>query len=106
MGTPPSTGSSGNRSPVLDPISAEVFHNYDADGNPMGSRYTLTAHATDPDGDPISYAWSVSTTSGSATLSSKTGPTTIMITDTFGHGTVQVKASDGKGGEAMRPYSF
>lgn len=102
-----SPSGSSNNPPVINSIDSQVFHNYDTDGNYMGSIYTLIADATDKDGDSLTYSWSVTFTGiGGGNLSRNTGISTTLQTDSFGMGTVTLKVSDGKGGEVTYPFQF
>lgn len=68
----------------------------------LGATVTVVANATDPDGDPVSFSWSVeSRPAGSTAALSSTTAATVMITpDLAGDYVLRVTVSDGRGGEA------
>jgi hypothetical protein len=95
-----------NRSPILQPISGVAQYTYDADGNYMGGTLLLSTSASDPDGDTVSIAWSVTAATGSARLASSTGTSNMLVVDSFASGTVTALASDGNGGSTSERYDF
>jgi len=87
-----------NRNPVINDISIssatiEINKNYD-----------VTASATDPDGDNLTYKWTVS---GGAMNNDAANPMKwTTLNAAAGDYTIQVKVTDGKGGEATKSKTF
>ncbi|MCG2789465.1 MAG: PKD domain-containing protein [Actinomycetia bacterium] len=61
--------------------------------------YNVTANATDPDGDTLTYKW---TTSGGTINDDSTNPMKWTTPGSAGSYTITLKVTDGKGGEATQ----
>ena len=85
--TPPAT--QANRPPVIEQITGSRDWSPSATGE-------FTCIASDPDGDPLTYAWAVD----NGTLTAKGNTVTWTSPDTMGSYNLSVTVSDGKGGEA------
>jgi hypothetical protein len=82
-----------NNNPVINDItlsSATILIN---------KTYDVTASATDPDGDSLTYEWTVS---GGAINNDAANPMKWTTPNTAGDYTITVKVTDGKGGEATK----
>jgi hypothetical protein len=106
---PPPNQPPANRAPFWpSPFQSQAttqFHYDPTTGYLIGATTTINAltPAVDPDGDPLTYTWTVS--NGSITANGLSATWTRVIE--FGHpksGTATVTASDGKGGAA--PFEF
>ena len=88
---------SNNTPPVVTGVSAEP------EEIKVGESTTLTARASDPEGDPLSYTWSISggggEISGSGTQVTWTAPVAPPCCAP-GDYIIKVEADDGKGGKA------
>lgn len=85
-----------NQNPIISSIAC------DPDTVLLGETSTITVTASDPDGDPLNYAYTATggTVSGS-------GNTAIFTTgNTPGDASVNVTVSDGRGGEAKSSAAF
>ncbi|HET6637762.1 MAG TPA: PKD domain-containing protein [Gemmatimonadota bacterium] len=69
----------------------------------LGAAATVTATAEDPDGDPLTFSWTVtSRPDGSTAQPAPTNAATISITpDVAGDYVLQVTVADGRGGQAV-----
>jgi hypothetical protein len=69
----------------------------------LGAAATVTATAADPDGDPLTFAWTVtSRPTGSTAAPNPTNAATVSITpDLAGAYVLQVTVTDGRGGQAV-----
>lgn len=86
-------GAGANQAPVISALSA------DREGMLMGSGHaTLTLEATDPDGDTLTFAWTV--TDGTLDKSDGPGPVVLSAPGQRGTVTVKVTVTDGRGGSA------
>ena len=87
------TVAAANRAPVVDAGADQSVT--------VGAQSTVTATATDPDGDPLTYAWTVeSRPEGStAALSATDTPSVSLTPDIAGAYVLRVTVSDGRGGE-------
>ena len=65
----------------------------------INKTYDVTASATDPDGDSLTYKWTVS---GGAMNNDAANPMKWTTPNAAGDYTIQVKVTDGKGGEATK----
>ncbi len=65
----------------------------------INKTYDVTASATDPDGDSLTYKWTVS---GGAINNDAANPMKWTTPNAAGDYTITVKATDGKGGEATK----
>ena len=65
----------------------------------INKTYDVTANATDPDGDSLTYKWTVS---GGAINNNAANPMKWTTPNSAGDYTIQVKVTDGKGGEATK----
>jgi len=65
----------------------------------ISQQYDISASASDPDGDNLSYAWTVS---GGAINNAAANPMKWTAPNAAGDYTIQVKVTDGKGGEAIK----
>ena len=65
----------------------------------INKTYDVTASATDPDGDSLTYKWTVS---GGAINNDAANPMKWTTPNAAGDYTIQVKVTDGKGGEATK----
>jgi len=99
-----------NRPPIFpSPMRNTVTTNfeYDPAGRLSGGTTTITIEspATDPDGDPLTYSWTASVGSISATgLTAKW--TRIVDTGRLSAGEVQVTVKDGRGGTDTFTFEF
>lgn len=68
----------------------------------VGAAATVTAAAEDPDGDPITFAWTVASrpTGSTASLSATNAASVSITPDVAGEYVLQVTVSDGRGGQA------
>jgi hypothetical protein len=83
-----------NNPPVIDTIS--IISN----GTIVtGTQYDVTAAASDPDGDSLSYEWTVA---GGVLKGSESNPVNWATPDTAGTYNITVKVTDGNGGEAVK----
>lgn len=82
-----------NRNPVINEIvlSSTTIK--------ISQQYDVTANATDPDGDSLTYKW---TTSGGAINNDAANPMKWTAPAAAGSYTITVKVTDGKGGEATQ----
>jgi hypothetical protein len=81
--------------------SAPIIHSISAYPNPAnrGGQIFIDAYVTDPNGDTISYAWTIPT---GFTLLSGAGTSSIVIQPTaFTSGAVSLTADDGAGGSTL-----
>ena len=62
-------------------------------------QYDISASASDPDGDSLTYAWTVS---GGSINNAAANPMKWTTPGAAGDYTIQVKVTDGKGGEATK----
>ena len=84
---------SGNQAPVITSISA------DPESVTLETSSTITCVATDPDGDPITYAWSAASggsISGTGSVVTWVAPATARAYP------IEVTVSDGRGGATSR----
>jgi hypothetical protein len=83
-----------NRSPVISDItlSSAIIE--------INSYYGVTVNATDPDGDSLTYEWHIS--NGTMNFDN----TGFLAGPSVGDCTIQVKVTDGKGGEATKSKTF
>jgi hypothetical protein len=65
----------------------------------INKTYDVTVSATDPDGDSLTYKWTVS---GGAINNDAANPMKWTTPNAAGDYTIQVKVTDGKGGEATK----
>jgi hypothetical protein len=63
----------------------------------VSQQYDISASASDPDGDSLTYAWTVS---GGSINNAAANPMKWTTPNAAGNYTIQVKVTDGKGGEA------
>jgi len=91
---------------TLEPVQGIAQYRYDDNGNYMGGTIVLDASASDPDGDSLTFEWSVQATSGSPSLASTSGNSNVLTLDSFSVGTVVVTVSDGRGGTDEQSYQF
>ena len=89
-------GGGGNGAPVINSLTAAPPALW------PGQLSAIAANATDPSGNPLSYAWAV--TPATATLRGS-GATRTFTTQTGGVYTVTVTVSDGLGGQASKQVS-
>jgi hypothetical protein len=108
--TPSPTASAANSPPVWPPphsIAAMTSYRYDEDGHLIGAvtGIQIFTPCSDPDGDPLAYAWTASNGSISGS-----GLTATWINEIAGakpkDGTVTVTCSDGRGGSAIWDIVF
>ncbi len=65
----------------------------------------ITVHASDPNGDPLEYAWGIlAMPAGAAVALAEDGAWAIFSTDTPGEYELEVVVSDGHGGEARLSF--
>ena len=84
---------SENRNPVINDItlsSASIK---------TGQQYDVTGNASDPDGDPLTYKWTIS---GGAINNDSANPMKWTTPAAVGSYTITLKVTDGKGGEATK----
>ena len=88
------TVGAANRVPVVDTGSDQSIT--------LGAAVTVTAVASDPDADPLTFAWTVqSRPAGSTAALSATNTAAVSITpDVAGEYVLRVTVSDGRGGQA------
>ena len=65
----------------------------------VSQQYDISASASDPDGDSLTYAWTVS---GGSINNAAANPMKWTTPGAAGDYTIQVKVTDGKGGEATK----
>jgi hypothetical protein len=82
-----------NRNPVIDDITLS------SSTIEINKIYAVTADVTDPDGDTLTYNWTVSSGGGSINLDTS-NPMKWTTPAAAGDYSIQVKVKDGKGGEA------
>lgn len=84
---------SSNQSPVISGLdfSSDILF--------VNKNYTVTAMVSDPDGDPLSYGWEI-TSEGWLIEDSTTNPMFFTTPETPGEYQFRIVASDGHGGEA------
>jgi len=84
-----------NQAPVVDAGTDQSIT--------LGATANVTATATDPDGDALTYAWTVqSRPAGStAALSATTTPAVSITPDVAGAYVLRVTVTDGRGGQAI-----
>ncbi|CAN5767369.1 hypothetical protein BH20GEM1_BH20GEM1_18800 [soil metagenome] len=89
------TVAAANRVPVVDAGTDQSVT--------LGDVATVTATASDPDGDPLTFAWTVAggPAGSAATLSATDTPSVSITPDVAGAYTLQVTVSDGRGGQAV-----
>jgi hypothetical protein len=89
------TVGAANRVPVVDAGPDQSIT--------LGGVASVTITATDPDGDPLTYAWIVASRpeGSTAALSATDAPTVSITPDLAGAYTLQVTVSDGRGGQAI-----
>lgn len=89
------TVAAANRVPVVDAGTDQSVT--------LGDVATVTATASDPDGDPLTFAWTVAgrPAGSAATLSATNTPSVSITPDVAGAYTLQVTVSDGRGGQAV-----
>jgi hypothetical protein len=89
------TVSAANQAPAVDAGTDQSIT--------LGATANVTATATDPDGDALTYAWTVqSRPAGStAALSATTTPAVSITPDVAGAYVLRVTVSDGRGGQAI-----
>ena len=95
----------GHCQPNQAPVAAFTVTGMDANGNvPYHAMLTLQNGSTDPDGDSLVYAWSLTLAPpGSlATLSSNTAASPTLTPDLVGDYTVQLTVTDGPAGQPGR----
>lgn len=88
----PTTGAAGNHAPTCNAGTDQAI-------TLPTSSVTLAATATDPDSDPLSYAWT-KTAGGAATIATPSAATTQITGLVAGAYTFTVTVDDGKGGIA------
>jgi hypothetical protein len=95
--TGPSTATSTNHNPVIAAVSVSP-----ASGISQVTTVSFSVTASDPDGDPLSYAWVVTgdlaLQQGSNFLSSAAAGTSVL--SYVGTGALQVTVTDGRGGSS------
>lgn len=79
-----------NRPPVVSGLT------FSAETLVTGTKYTVTASASDPDGDPLSYLWQVS---GGSVANESTNPIAWTAPSAAGNCQVTVTVRDGRGGK-------
>jgi hypothetical protein len=81
---------------------APVIHSITVDPNPIskGGSAALRVYATDPNGDPLAYAWTAPASDFSLTAGQGTSQATLRA-DAFASGLVEVEVDDGFGGVAL-----
>jgi hypothetical protein len=89
------TVAAANQAPVVDAGTDQSIT--------LGATANVTATATDPDGDALTYAWTVqSRPAGStAALSATTTPAVSITPDVAGAYVLRVTVTDGRGGQAI-----
>lgn len=70
----------------------------------VGSKLTFSVTASDPDGDPVGYSWSA--TGGGVLDSGNKATATWIAPQTTGTASVQVTATDGKGGTVSHSWNI
>ena len=92
--TTPTTPTQQNRAPVINSMSVSPQF-----GIQQLTLFTFSANASDPDGDPLTYAWNI----GGASAS---GSSTTGTFSSGGTGTATVTVSDGRGGTVTDSRTF
>lgn len=82
-----------NRVPVIDDITLPAGVLY------IERKYDISAAASDPDGDTLTYQWNAT---GGTINNASTNPIDWTAPDSDGSYTLEVTVSDGKGGEASK----
>ncbi|MBI4872220.1 MAG: PKD domain-containing protein, partial [Candidatus Riflebacteria bacterium] len=99
----------------LDPGSSTTSTNHSPTGITATAAATrvrpatpvqLTGAATDPDGDPLSYAWSLGSQPGTGTLTGASTATPTFRATRSGTYTVHLTVSDGRGGTGQTSVSI
>ena len=83
-----------NRVPVINDITFLPSANIKT-----GQQYAVTADASDPDGDALTYKWTVN--SGALVTADNINPIKWTAPAAVGPAAITVKVTDGKGGEAI-----
>jgi hypothetical protein len=84
-----------NRNPVINDITLS------SSTVEINKIYAVTADATDPDGDTLTYSWTVSSGGGSISFDTS-NPMKWTTPAAAGDYVIQVKVTDGKGGETTK----
>jgi streptogramin lyase len=98
------TRDSGGQSPILYDLTVAPANQppevtlVSVDQMDEGETISLTAIASDPDGDPLTYSWSL--VSGGGVLAASGGTATYFSDDGPDTAVIAVTVADGKGGEA------
>lgn len=92
--TPTTPTTPQNRAPVINSMSITPF------GIGALSTFTYSASASDPDGDPVSYAWDLAGNPASGSSG------TMLFTAAGGSGTARLTVTDGRGGTTTDTRSF
>jgi hypothetical protein len=89
------TVSAANQAPAVDAGTDQSII--------LGATANVTATATDPDGDALTYAWTVQSrpAASTAALSATTTPAVSITPDVAGAYVLRVTVSDGRGGQAF-----
>ena len=67
-----------------------------------GKTYDVSVTASDPDGDPLNYSWSISPLPGGGTFSNPNINPTAWTANLMGYYTINVTVNDGRGGTASK----